>query len=134
MTNLIQPGQLTLGELIAKLKRHPVGNQLQLDFCHLLPGPCMSYRGFYDHLAITYYDIYDKPDRDSPEVGTYLSYLENVALNKTFTGYKGGNYVMHADVPVWVANYGRTSETFVVGVEDNEPYGTTVIRTGWHPL
>jgi hypothetical protein len=44
------------------------------------------------------------------------------AIGKTYTGYKGGEYVMGKVTPVWVANYGNcdpeefNSSAGVVGV------------------
>lgn len=66
-----------------------------------------SWRGIYEHLAIGY-ELSD----DGVKVGNLLSEFES-AVGKTFTGYKGGNYVMGLDTPVWLANYGKGSSSTI---------------------
>jgi hypothetical protein len=56
-------------------------------------------------------------------VGDFLATL-NDAVGKRFTGYKGGEYIMDADTPLWVANNGETGGTAVVDVRDD----TSTIR------
>lgn len=41
------------------------------------------------------------------------------AVGKTFMGYKGGDFVMSRQTPVWVANYGDAGHTAVIGVVDD---------------
>ena len=40
------------------------------------------------------------------------------AVGKVYTGYKGGDYTMTEDTPLWVANYGETGSTAITGVLD----------------
>jgi hypothetical protein len=46
--------------------------------------------------------------------------LEELKLTDgmTFEGYKGGSYTMHRGTPLWVANYGLTGGTMVVGLRE----------------
>jgi len=82
---------------------------------------CMdSYRGYYDELALGYGD-------DGVSIREFLKILKN-ALGKVYTGYKGGDYEMHKDTPIWAANYGRTGYTKVIGIEKENDY-TFIIRT-----
>lgn len=41
------------------------------------------------------------------------------AVGKTFYGYKGGEYVMGRETPVWVANYREAGSTAIVDIIDH---------------
>ena len=86
--------QLTLGKLIAALEAMPPGAEVaNLNAAH-------SYRGYYEDLAF--------------EKGTGLRPASELlaecraAMGQVFEGYKGGDFVMGALTPLWVANYGNT--------------------------
>lgn len=86
---------MTLGELIeilssAENKIVPVG--------FLNPR---SYRGYYDNLAF-------EPAEDV-SVSQMLDAAKS-ALGKTFTGYKGGEYLMTKETECYIANYGCCGE------------------------
>jgi hypothetical protein len=57
---------------------------------------------------------------DSQKTLSSAAFLEMLkdADGKTFEGYKGGDYTMSRQTPVWVSNYGTSNETAVVGVID----------------
>jgi hypothetical protein len=40
------------------------------------------------------------------------------ANGATFHGYKGGEYEMDDDTPLWVANHGNSGGTAVVGIRE----------------
>lgn len=61
-------------------------------------GHVDSYRGYYADLAF-------QPQPMPVPVREVLANL-NGALNQTFGGYKGGDFVMGPDTPLWVASYG----------------------------
>lgn len=105
-------GQITLGELIERLKFCEFDKYISFCFGGLKPGKVNSYRGYYDHVAI-------EPDGEFRTVQEFLLHLESI-YNTVMTGYKGGDYLMDADTPVWVAKYGKTSSTRVIGVEETE--------------
>lgn len=83
--------QMTLGGLIEILEGMPDSVEI------VGLGELDSYRGYYSDLAFE-----PSVNRLSKEV------LEKckAAMGKVFTGYKGGDYVMGARTPLWVANYG----------------------------
>lgn len=84
---------MTLEELINRLKELPP--DLRMDG---LRNP-HSYRGYYCELAF---------ERDNKK---YVSEVLEEALrcvNQVFEGYRGGDYIMHMDTPVWIANYSCT--------------------------
>ncbi len=85
--------QLTLGSLIAALDAMPEGAQVAN-----LRDPD-SYRGYYSDL---YFERHDGT-RPAAELLAECK----AAMGQVFTGYKGGDFVMGALTPLWVASYGR---------------------------
>lgn len=105
--------QMTLGELISTLKRKDPDTHLTLDFVHFKPsGRVHSYRGYYEDLAIGY------QDGGECKVSDLLKALEAVD-GETLYGYKGGEYRMHSDTVVWVANHNESGGTAIVDVVDD---------------
>lgn len=99
---------MTLGELIDALERAKPELSVVFDFPWVYPSGFGSYRGFFNELALGYV------------VGGYFGsndYYKNVgellASAKTadgmeYSGWKGGNFTMTRETPVWVANAGDT--------------------------
>ncbi len=110
--------QLTLGELILKLeaiddKTLPV----IFDGKKHYPTGVDSWRGSYCELAIEY-----STTSCHMSVKGLLKILKNT-VGKTFTGYKGGEFLMGKTTPIWVANYG-VSHGFK---EDGDKYCQAII-------
>lgn len=85
--------QITLGKLIEALEAMPPDAQVaNLDNEH-------SYRGYYEDLAFE--------RLDGTRTASELLADCKAAMGRVFQGYKGGDFVMGALTPVWVANYGR---------------------------
>lgn len=103
---------MTLGELIDALKRKDAAMAIAFDFVHFVPQGIDSYRGYYDQLALGY-------GHGDTIVASVLQTCED-AVGKKFTGYKGGDYVMGRETPVWVANYGEAGGTAIVDVKDHD--------------
>ena len=112
--------QLTLGELILKLevigdKDKPVIFNEQYH-----PHTIDSWRGSYCELALGYAQT-GKPF----PVHLWLQKLRET-IGATFTGYKGGEFLMGKTTPIWVANYGESNgflpdgEQAVIGVSETE--------------
>lgn len=121
--------QLSLGELIKKLEFISHSNKdeepwVVFDFADAYPIGLSSYRGYYDELAINYgaYE-YD----DLPSLRAVIKLLKE-ALGKIYTGWKGGEYKMDKDTPLWVANDGGCTKTMVTGVIDDE-YRVVIMTT-----
>jgi hypothetical protein len=115
--------QLTLGEIIAKCeaikakgyKLHDGSDpRVYFDFAHLRPTALASWRGSYDELALGF-----EEDGESRTLGEFIEMLK-CADGETYTGYKGGEFVMSRHTPVWVANYGNSGDTAIVDVRDEE--------------
>ena len=85
--------QLTLGGLIEALEalppRVPV---LAIEEPH-------SYRGYYSDLA---FELGEDPMLREEAIDMCRS-----AMGKVFEGYKGGDYLMGENTPLWLANYGQ---------------------------
>lgn len=113
---------IRLGALIDALSRQSPGSRLYFDFCDLRPRRLDSYRGFYDQLAVGYDTGTDKT------VGQFLEECR-ACVGAAFEGYKGGSYVMSDKTCVWVANYGESHSTGIVGVEMGSYEGATILIT-----
>lgn len=92
-----EAGQVTVGELIAKLESAPKKLAIILSDGNS-PGVYSSYRGYYDHIAI-------EPGDEPTTVKDFLKATKEV-VGKTYMGYKGGDYTMTKHTPVWVSAYG----------------------------
>lgn len=117
-------GQITLGQLIQQLEVRERPNIVIYDFAMLAPTTLASYRGYYEHLALGH----TNEPRFEVTVADLLDRLRE-AVGQVFTGYKGGDYLMSENTPLWVANSGCTGGTAVVGVYDAN--GCVVIRTAY---
>lgn len=115
---------LRLGQIIHLLEGQPKNNGVQFDFCRFNPGHLTSYRGYYDQLALTY----EMKEKD-PTVSEILQMMK-AAVGATFQGYKGGDFMMDEDTPVWVAEYGSTSETVLTGITAEDYF--TIFHTGYY--
>ena len=120
---------LTLGELIAKLEeierkdpsrleKYGEGNypHVQFDFCGMEPTTLDSWRGVYAELALGYAESAYPKECSLSEL---LAELRS-GVGKTFQGWKGGDLTMGRGTPVCVANPGRSGNTAIVDVLDEE--------------
>lgn len=81
--------QITLGKLIATLEAMPEGVEVaNLNRAH-------SYRGYYIDLAF-------QQGKGTRPAADLLAECKS-AMGQVFCGYKGGDYVMGALTPVWIA-------------------------------
>lgn len=114
---------LRLGELIDALAACPPTECVSFDFCDYRPVELISYRGYYDHLAITRVT----GSRGGLRVGELLGLLTR-ALGDAFEGYKGGSYVATRETPLWVDEYSECTSIKIVGVAKRE-FGGVVLLT-----
>jgi hypothetical protein len=96
--------QMTLGELISALAAMPPDAQV----AHLCRAH--SYRGYYSDLAFEQ-DAGTRPAVD-------LLNDCRAAMGEVFEGYKGGDYVMGALTPLWVASFGKCGDKLMALRED----------------
>ena len=88
--------QLTLGELIEALEAMPEGAEIEG------LGDLDSYRGYYSDLAF-------EPEAGKKPAAEILETCR-AAMGQVFEGYKGGEYVMGAKTPLWLAHYGSCGD------------------------
>ena len=117
--------QLTLGELILKLEplrqtwtshdgKETHDKTVRFDFEYLHPSGLSSWRGSYSELAIEF-----KEEGNAPALKEFIAQLKE-AIGKTYVGYKGGDFVMGKNTPLWVANYGNSGSTGVLDTKDTD--------------
>jgi hypothetical protein len=97
--------QLTLGRLIEQL--------FTLDPARRMEGVGNphSYRGYYCDLA---FELLLEP---YTTVGQFHAAATG-AMGQVFVGYKGGDFVMGAKTPLWIASYGNTGDR-LIGLDTN---------------
>ena len=120
--------QLSLGAIIKKVlpiaeRKEGEDPTVRFDFGNLFPTYIDSWRGSYNELALNYTEDYSK---EKPKTITEFLMMLKEAIGKTYTGYKGGEYVMDENTPVWVANYGQSGDTAVIDIID-EDYEVIII-------
>jgi len=128
---LSRSNQLLLGELKLKLDVVKDKNKpIVFDF-GMRPSGASSYRGYYCELGLEYSETgggsafyngdvvhdgdygrsYKEVEYKLPELPSAYDFIDmlNEIAGKDMVGYKGGDYTMHKNVAVYVANYGSTS-------------------------
>ena len=99
--------QLTLGVLIKRLETATPDLQVQCSNGAML-GELSSYRGYYSDLAF-------EPTKEQTTVGKLLADCKKV-LDTTLQGYKGGDFVMGSDTPLWLSPWGDCSDIALMDV------------------
>jgi hypothetical protein len=119
--------QLTLGEAILKMESlvnsPSIGDRrptVRFNFEYLFPIGLDSWRGSYCELAINFEGSVRGSKLNPPDDVTFLKWLKE-ANGKTYTGYKGGEYLMGKTTPLWVANYGNSGNTMLVDIKTDYP-------------
>jgi len=98
--------QMTLGNFISGLENFPQDKEIEnIDSPH-------SYRGYYSDLAF-------QKEEGTRTVGSLLTQLKTECLGKVFQGYKGGDFFMSDETPMWIANYGSTGVKIVEIIEED---------------
>lgn len=91
--------QMTLGAMIALLEGMAPDQEIEGI------GEPHSYRGYYSDLAF-------ERQQNPTTAGKLLAECK-ASMGQVFVGYKGGDFVMGALTPVWVALYGCTGDKLV---------------------
>lgn len=119
--------QMTIGGLIRALRAAECDTDatLQWDFLTMGVYPGGSYRGFYDQYALEYGPLNPSDPREQKQrlatPADLARHLEG-AIGQWYTGWKGGEYMMLDETPVWVGNPGESHDMGVVGVRVVAPY------------
>lgn len=119
--------QLLLGELILKVEAvKDKGLKVFFDFSNAHPAGLRSWRGSYEELAIEY-----EVDGNPLTVEIFLQQLKD-AVGSVFQGYKGGDFRMGKNTPVWAANYGDSGNAGVVDVAEEQ--NKVILKTAKYEL
>ena len=95
--------QMTLGQLVAELEKLPPDRTV-VGF-----GNPHSYRGYYSDLAF-------EPVEDEITFINLLTVCREECMGQKFVGYKGGDFYMTAETPVWISDYGCASGMRLMGL------------------
>lgn len=109
-----EAGQWTLGKFIDALQAAPQRHHIRFRFASACVGDFDSYRGYYDHLAI------EPTGRSGSSTVAEVLAKAAYCMGRKFTGYKGGDFLMTEDTPLWVAYYGQSGGSRVVGLTVNQ--------------
>ncbi len=102
---------LTLGKLISALEKADPSAMVVFDWNAKSPNYPNSYRGYYSDLSFHW--------KDEPvTVAEFLGVCRE-ALGQIFGGYKGGDFVMDANTPLWAAGYGDCGRAIVAITGEN---------------
>jgi hypothetical protein len=104
--------QMTLGGLIETLEAIEDKARVVTGF-----GKPHSYRGYYTDLS------FGADWSDNSDECTVAELLERArgCMGVIFEGYKGGEYVMGAVTPIWLANYGSCGLKVMALDVDSDP-------------
>lgn len=103
---------VTLGKMIDVLGPLPSNMIVRFDWNGESPKQEMSYRGYYSDLAFDW-DV-------EPITVEEFAAMCGKALGAIYTGYKGGDWPMGSDTPLWASAYGTTGRAIIgVDVEDD---------------
>ncbi len=122
--------QYSLGIFIESLELLPNEKQgtkdektVRFDFEYAIPTRLSSWRGDYSELAICFdfigYDNFGKERPKDMTLSNFIALLKS-AIGSTYEGWKGGEFIMNENTPLWVANDGNVGETAIVGIKDDD--------------
>jgi hypothetical protein len=99
---------LTLGGFIAALEAADQTKEVRFKDTPNSPANPHSYRGYYSDLSFENTEL-------PVTVAEFLKILKG-CLGQTFEGWKGGDFVMSEDTPLWNSEEGSTGDA-IVGYE-----------------
>ena len=83
-------------------------------------GEFMSYRGYYEHLALTVGSSQSK-------VSDVLEEARN-CIGKEFEGYKGGDFIMSEDNFVFCSDYSYADQLILSSIHESESYVDLIFK------
>ena len=108
---------ITLGDLVSALEKADPDAWVIYDTTEeSAPSAPQSYRGYYCDLSF--------PPSSTPIKVRELLNEARDAIGSTFEGYKGGDYRMSSDTPLWASPYGSANG---VGIMDVKTIGGRVV-------
>lgn len=100
--------QMTLGGMIAALDKMPADMPIEYENGGHPTDP-HSYRGYYSDLSF-------ETGEGASTVAKISAVLKS-ALGETFMGYKGGDFPMDEDTPLWSSTYGTSSGKALMDID-----------------
>lgn len=110
---------MRLGELRDTLQKAPPNwpVHVEVEGERMYARGLISWRGSYGQCSL---DWDSREDIGAPiTVGKLLSQVELTLMGIPMHGYKGGDYVMDEDVPVWADPYGVSQHRVITRVRDD---------------
>lgn len=101
---------VTLGGLISTLENVGSGKTVLVKETGKSVNSPHSYRGYYSDLA------FEESD-EKMTVGDFVTLCKN-AVGTSYVGYKGGDFIMGEDTPLWISHYGCCGSA-VIGIEES---------------
>ena len=127
---------LRLGQLIDQLQQCKEKDEdgeiypVVFDFCHATPLQLYSWRGLYNHLCIDYEFV--RKEEKYVRLSQMVARLkEALTPNASFEGWKGGQFTMNPDIPVWVDKPREVTYTGITKVTQEDFY--IIIHTAHIP-
>lgn len=108
---------LTLGGMITKLESIKPSTLILVDGKLGLCSP-HSYRGYYEDLAFSASNV------KAYSAKKLLALCRDIR-GQTFTGYRGGDFLMSGDTPLWLSSYGEASGIAIMDLLSN---GTVITK------
>ena len=104
--------QYTLGKLIKVLELCSPKAHVYFDFCQLVPRSFHSYRGYYEDLQL---DWRVENSWETLECKDFLILCKE-QLNSVHTGWKGGDFRMTENTPIWVGEVGKATHVMLTEI------------------
>lgn len=105
----------TLGNLIDELEKYPSEWYIEIKPFNLIPCFFCSYRGYYSDLNLTFMSR-SEAEFKSTTVGELLTKAKE-ADGKIFYGYKGGEFLMNRNTPIWIGDDDYSSGVAILKLE-----------------
>lgn len=124
--------QMTLGELIQSLQkvcRSEAGRStlVSYTFGNFVPRGLHSFRGIHSELALGFVDgSYPGAGAQWATAGDLLDQCK-IALDQRFEGYRGGDYQMTVDTPMWVSEPHSYTPVMLVDVVESKAGGVFIV-------
>ena len=109
---------MTIGELMAALRKADGGARVHYDFAGCAPTRVASSRGDYATPALGWCATSHSGDGQAPTAMELVLELETSVSGMVYEGWKGGKYTYKLSDTLCVDNPGDWTDTHIVGVED----------------
>jgi hypothetical protein len=123
---------MTIGGLLAQLKRANPDSQVFFDFARLVPTVVSSWRGIYSEPALGWGELGygDGKISKAPTVAELIAALNEAISGFEYSGWKGGKYRYTERSPLHIDKIGECTNTEIASVRlPSYEEGFVVIKT-----